>query len=45
MTEEAKKRIAEYMGWQNEYGRRMNFDLYHAGLCVAEMQKRGGGCC
>lgn len=36
-----KKRIAEYMGWQNEYGRRMNFDLNDAGLCVAEMQKRG----
>ena len=29
------------MGWENEYGRRMNFDLNDAALCVAEMQKRG----
>ncbi len=41
MTEEDKKRISECMGWQNEYGRRMNFDLNDAGLCAAEMQKRG----
>ena len=42
MTDEDKKIVADYMEWQHEYGRRMNFDLNDAGLVVQEMQKRGG---
>ena len=52
MTEEDKQLIAEYMGWElsvysREYyyipknGKVVYFDLTDAGLCVAEMQKRG----
>ena len=52
MTEEDKQLIAEYMGWElsvysREYyyipknGKVVYFDLNDAGLCVAEMQKRG----
>lgn len=41
MTEEDKQLIAGYMGWQNEYGRRMSFDLNDAAICVQEVQKRG----
>ena len=40
MTDEDKKRIAEYM---NDEGALYNcaFDCNYASLCVAEMQKRG----
>ena len=58
MTEEAKKRIAEYMKWESvlvgpkkspymiyidniDPNIHHKFDLNDAGLCVAEMQKRG----
>ena len=52
MTEEDKQLISEYMGWElsvysREYyyipknGKVVYFDLNDAGLCVAEMQKRG----
>lgn len=53
MTEEDKQLIAEYMGWElsvysREYyyipknGKVVYFDLTDVGLCVQEMQKRGG---
>jgi len=50
MTDEDKKRIAEYMTWEEDNffegyraldGHAINFDLNDAGLGVAEMQKRG----
>ncbi len=50
MTDEDKKRIAEYMTWEEDNffegyrtldGLAINFDLNDAALCVQEMQKRG----
>ena len=50
MTDEDKKRIAEYMTWEEDNffegyrtldGHAINFDLNDASLCAAEMQKRG----
>ena len=44
MTDEDRKAIREYMGWFgiNHLDKiNGNFDLNDAGLCVAEMQKRG----
>jgi len=50
MTDEDKKRIAEYMTWEEDNffegyrtldGHAINFDLNDASLCVQEMQKRG----
>ena len=51
MTDDGKKRIAEYMGWKLSEWRMIDgsahvvnphfFDLNDAALCVQEMQKRG----
>ena len=51
MTDDDKKRIAEYMGWKLSEWRMIDgsahvvnphfFDLNDVGLVVAEMQKRG----
>jgi len=40
LTNEEKRVIAEWMGW-GLYPIIYNFDLNSAGLCGAEMQKRG----
>lgn len=41
MTNEDKKLIADYMGWDSVMVGPNSFDLNDAGLVVAEMQKRG----
>ena len=41
MTDEDKKIIADYMGWDSVMVGPNSFDLNDAGLVVAEMQKRG----